>query len=239
MNNRLFTCIFIATLLCVTTFVDSSPHERKLIKNLLDDYQRYERPVTNESVAVDVKHGITINKIELDLDKEILTSHIWINLEWNDVNLQWDKARFGGIRDIRLPSHKIWIPDIFTYNAFDYHSVDPNKQMTNIVVTSNGKCTWIPPMVMRTTCKIDGTTDTQSCPIKVGSWTYNGLKINLTPQSSVADTSTYVRNKKWELISTKAKRNEIFYECCPEPYLDITYTIVLKKLGYTLKNLFF
>ena len=26
-----------------------------------------------------------------------------------------------------------------------------------------------------------------------------------------------------------AKRNEVIYECCPEPYLDITYTIKMRR----------
>jgi nicotinic acetylcholine receptor len=26
-----------------------------------------------------------------------------------------------------------------------------------------------------------------------------------------------------------AKRNEVIYECCPEPYLDITYTIRMRR----------
>ena len=26
-----------------------------------------------------------------------------------------------------------------------------------------------------------------------------------------------------------AKRNEVIYDCCPEPYLDITYTIKIRR----------
>ena len=26
-----------------------------------------------------------------------------------------------------------------------------------------------------------------------------------------------------------AKRNEVIYECCPEPYLDITFTIKIRR----------
>ena len=60
--------------------------------------------------------------------------------------------------------------------------------------------------------------------------------MNLTLQQSEVDTSTFVMNKNWFLANATAQRNEIFYECCPEPYLDIAYRITLDKRGYTLKS---
>ena len=239
MNNKLvfgfLFCQFIGGSFC-------GKHERKLIKDLLKHYEPYERPVSDESLAVTVKHGLTIQKLDLDVDKEILKGQIWMNMEWSDANLRWNPSDYGGIKDIRLPSDRIWIPDIIPYNAFDYNSVDPRKQMTNIVITSNGNCTWIPPIVLKTTCKIDDTSDRQECKIKVGSWTYNGFMMNLILQASEADTSSYIANKEWALMGAPAERNEVFYECCPEPYIDITYLIKLKRrttMLTTLKSLFF
>ena len=230
MNNKLFFgflfCQFISSAFC-------GAYERKLMKDLLQDYEPYERPVFNESDPVDVKHGISINKLDLDVEKEILTGHIWMNMEWNDFNLRWNPSDYGGIKDIRLPADRIWIPDIIPYNAYDYRNVAPRKQITNIVIRSSGACTWIPPILLKTSCNIDYTTYRQSCTIKVGSWTYNGFKLNLTllREDSLADTSSFVRNKEWFLKSAKAERNEVFYECCEEPYLDIKYEITLDRRG--------
>ena len=39
------------------------------------------------------------------------------------------------------------------------------------------------------------------------------------------DISSYVTNPEWDLIGTSGTRNEVIYDCCPEPYLDITYNI--------------
>ena len=53
---------------------------------------------------------------------------------------------------------------------------------TNVVVTSEGKCTYIPPGIFKSTCKIDITWfpfDDQDCEMKFGSWTYNGFKVRL------------------------------------------------------------
>lgn len=207
--------------------------ETKLVvcaSDLLGDYQRYERPVCYVSDAVDVKLGINLQQIvDWDINVGILTSNVWLSVEWKDVNLQWNMSYYDNIKDIRLPSKEIWIPDIIPYNAADYDAVNPHKCITDIVVTSNGECTWIPPMNLKTVCKIDDTADEQSCKMKFGSWTYNGFKINLELQSDSADTSMYVVHKIWELVSAKGERNEMFYACCPEPYFDITYTLKLKK----------
>ena len=209
-----------------------------MIKDLLRDYEPYERPVSNESLAVDVRHGLTLQKLDLDVDKETLTSYTWMNMEWNDANLRWNSSDYGGINDIRFPLDRIWIPDIIPYNAFDYNSVDPRNPMTNIAINSTGDCIWNPPIVLKTACEIDDTNDTQSCNIKVRSWTYTGFKINLILQHSEAYTSSFVRNKEWKLMGTTAQHNEFFYECCEEPYLDITYNIILKRQEHTLKNVF-
>ena len=51
---------------------------------------------------------------------------------------------------------------------------------TNVVVTSSGLCTYIPPGMFKSSCPIDITWfpfDDQSCEMKFGSWTYNGFKV--------------------------------------------------------------
>lgn len=38
---------------------------------------------------------------------------------WNDYKLQWMPVEFDGIEFIRVPSNKIWRPDIVLYNKWD------------------------------------------------------------------------------------------------------------------------
>lgn len=35
---------------------------------------------------------------------------------WNDYQLQWDEADYGGIGVLRLPPDKVWKPDIVLFN---------------------------------------------------------------------------------------------------------------------------
>ncbi len=36
--------------------------------------------------------------------------------EWDDMFLVWDPKDYGGLEVLRLPCHKIWLPDIVLYN---------------------------------------------------------------------------------------------------------------------------
>ena len=53
---------------------------------------------------------------------------------------------------------------------------------SNVIVRHNGSCTYIPPGIFKSTCKIDITWfpfDDQKCELKFGSWTYDGGMVNI------------------------------------------------------------
>ena len=82
--------------------VQSGPHERRLINDLLDQYQTLERPVSTESEPLNLKFGISLQQImDVDEKNQIITSNVWLNLEWTDVNLKWNKSEYGNVQDIR------------------------------------------------------------------------------------------------------------------------------------------
>jgi len=210
---------------------ESGTHERRLLNDLLANYNKLERPVINESDAVVLTFGLTLQQIiDVDEKNQLLTANVWLNLDWVDVNLRWNESEYGGIHDIRIPPATIWKPDILMYNsaseAFD------GTYPTNVVVNSDGSCSYIPPGIFKSTCKIDITWfpfDDQNCDMKFGSWTYNGFKLDFQLKTEKGDLGTYVLNGEWDLLGVPAKRNEVVYECCPEPYLDITFVIQIRR----------
>ncbi|GIX99144.1 neuronal acetylcholine receptor subunit alpha-7 [Caerostris darwini] len=151
--------------------------------------------------------------------------------EWVDVNLRWNASEYGGVKDLRIPPWRIWKPDVLMYNSADekfdgtYH--------TNVVVRNNGSCTYIPPGIFKSTCKIDITWfpfDDQKCEMKFGSWTYDGYQLDLRLSSEDGgDLSTYITNGEWELIALPGTRNVMVYACCPEPYVDVTFYIHIRR----------
>ncbi|CAL1283241.1 unnamed protein product [Larinioides sclopetarius] len=208
------------------------PHEKRLLTDLLTGYNVLERPVANESEPLLLSFGLTLQQIiDVEEKSQIITTNVWLNLQWVDVNLRWNASDYGGVADLRIPPWRIWKPDVLMYNSADekfdgtYH--------TNVVVRSNGSCTYIPPGIFKSTCKIDITWfpfDDQRCKMKFGSWTYDGNQIDLQLSSMKGgDLSTYITNGEWELIEMPGTRNEIVYACCPEPYVDITFCIHIRR----------
>ena len=71
--------------------------------------------------------------------------------------------------------------------------------------------------------------DQQSCPLKFGSWTYDGSKIDITNRSATGDVSYFVSNGEWDLIGMPLRRHELWYSCCPAPYPDLTFWVVIRR----------
>ena len=79
---------------------------------------------------------------------------------------------------------------------------------TNVVVSSNGDCLWVPPGLFLSTCKIDITWfpfDDQLCEMKFGSWTYDmsGIDLQLKGNAS-GDTTSFIPNGEWYLIGNSS-----------------------------------
>uniref|UniRef100_A0A6P7F121 Acetylcholine receptor subunit beta-like 1 isoform X1 n=1 Tax=Diabrotica virgifera virgifera TaxID=50390 RepID=A0A6P7F121_DIAVI len=169
--------------------------------------------------------------IDVDEKNQLLITNIWLKLEWNDMNLRWNSSEFGGVKDLRIPPHRLWKPDVLMYNSADegFDGTYP----TNVVVRNNGSCLYVPPGIFKSTCKIDITWfpfDDQRCEMKFGSWTYDGLQLDLQLQDDDGgDLSSFITNGEWDLLGVPGKRNEIYYKCCPEPYIDITFFILIRR----------
>ncbi|XP_031337751.1 neuronal acetylcholine receptor subunit alpha-7 isoform X10 [Photinus pyralis] len=207
-------------------------HEKRLLNNLLTPYNVLERPVANESEPLEVKFGLTLQQIiDVDEKNQILTTNAWLNLEWNDYNLRWNESEYGGVKDLRITPNKLWKPDVLMYNSAD-EGFDGTFQ-TNVVVKHNGSCLYVPPGIFKSTCKIDITWfpfDDQHCDMKFGSWTYDGNQLDLILNSEDGgDLSDFITNGEWYLIGMPGKKNTIVYQCCPEPYVDVTFTIQIRR----------
>ncbi|XP_056645351.1 neuronal acetylcholine receptor subunit alpha-7 isoform X1 [Diorhabda sublineata] len=232
-NDRMLSTV-VVVFLFVTMLPGSKqgPHEKLLLTNLLANYNVLERPVANESEPLEVKFGLTLQQIiDVDEKNQLLITNIWLSLEWNDYNLRWNESDYGGVKDLRITPNKLWKPDVLMYNSAD-EGFDGTYQ-TNVVVKHNGSCLYVPPGIFKSTCKIDITWfpfDDQHCDMKFGSWTYDGNQLDLVLNSEDGgDLSDFITNGEWYLIGMPGKKNTIVYQCCPEPYVDVTFTIQIRR----------
>ncbi|XP_066584869.1 neuronal acetylcholine receptor subunit alpha-7-like isoform X1 [Prorops nasuta] len=221
-----------AIALAASGLVSGGIHEKQLLNHLLDNYNVLERPVGNETDPLVLSFGLTLMQIiDVDEKNQLLITNLWLKLEWNDVNMRWDTEEYGGVKDLRIPPNRLWKPDVLMYNSADegFDGTYP----TNVVVKNNGTCLYVPPGIFKSTCKIDITWfpfDDQRCEMKFGSWTYDGFQLDLQLQDEAGgDISSFITNGEWDLLGVPGKRNKIFYKCCPEPYIDITFVVIIRR----------
>ena len=77
----------------ICNVIYGATNEHRLLNNLLMDYQKYERPVANESLPVSLNFTLSLQQIiDLDERNQLLITNLWLEYTWEDVNLQWNKV---------------------------------------------------------------------------------------------------------------------------------------------------
>lgn len=205
--------------------------EKRLMDFLSRGYDSDVRPVFNASHAVVIKLGITLTQIfDMDEKNQVLTTNVWLDQEWVDELLTWDPRDFNGLSALRIPCARIWLPDIVLYNNADDYT--RGYMQSKAMVRSDGQVFWPPPTKFRSTCAVDVTYfpfDDQTCILKLGSWTYNGFQVDVMNRTEDVDLSNYVPNGEWELLEASINRNVVYYSCCPEPFPDVTITLIIRR----------
>merc|ERR1712223_264720 len=218
----------------------ANPDAKRLYDDLLSNYNRLIRPVSNHTEKVTVKLGLRLSQlVDLNLKDQILTTNVWLEHEWHDYHLSWDPSEYGGVTEIYVPSEHIWLPDIILYNNADGDYIV--KTMTKAVLHYNGYVKWTPPAIFKSSCEIDVEFfpfDRQTCFLKFGSWTFDGFQVDLIHINSVPgndtvsygmDLSEYYLNVEWDILSVPAERHVKKYPCCPEPYPDIYFNMIIRR----------
>ncbi|KAE9547316.1 hypothetical protein FO519_009471, partial [Halicephalobus sp. NKZ332] len=242
--------------------VESSKYADQLYEDLMYYYNKNVRPVANSTQALKVKFGASlIRLIDVDEVNQVLTTNLWLEMQWYDYKLKWDPTKFNNIRKLHIPSDQIWIPDILLYNNADG---EPHISiMSDAMVYYTGLVVWKPPSIYKSFCTIDikyFPYDIQSCGMKFGGWSYNGFLMDITqlpnnPNDVIEtrydeegrdyqflnpgmDLSAYYPSLEWDVIELTSKRHEQLYPgCCGQDmYIDITFEMILRRkaLFYTV-----
>ncbi|XP_068979819.1 acetylcholine receptor subunit alpha-like isoform X3 [Bombus flavifrons] len=209
-----------------------NPDAKRLYDDLLSNYNKLVRPVVNVTDALTVKIKLKLSQL--------------IDVSWYDYKLKWDPKEYGGVEMLHVPSDHIWRPDIVLYN-----NADGNFEVTlatKATLNYTGRVEWKPPAIYKSSCEIDVEYfpfDEQTCVMKFGSWTYDGFQVDLRHIDEIrgsnivdigVDLSEFYTSVEWDILEVPAVRNEKFYTCCDEPYLDITFNITMRRktLFYTV-----
>ncbi|EDO38722.1 predicted protein, partial [Nematostella vectensis] len=210
--------------------------EQRLVDHLFKGYDPTVRPVYKKSDTVLVRLGITLHQlIDVEFKNQVVKSSIFIRQAWLNPFLKWNASAFGGITTINVDPKRIWKPDIYLYNNVDDQTGAMNQFDTHVTLSFTGQSMWLAPKILKSSCKFDVTHfpfDEQKCDLKFGSWTYDGFHLDIAsehPAKCEGDYKKFIKGGEWDLIGLPCRRNELVYICCPEPYPDLTYTIILRR----------
>ncbi|XP_056631012.1 acetylcholine receptor subunit alpha-like [Diorhabda carinulata] len=233
--------------LVVHVAVAGNPDAKRLYDDLLSNYNKLVRPVVNTSDVLRVCIKLKLSQlIDVNLKNQIMTTNLWVEQSWYDYKLRWEPKEYGGVQMLHVPSDHIWRPDIVLYN-----NADGNFEVTlatKATIYHQGLVEWKPPAIYKSSCEIDVEYfpfDEQTCVLKFGSWTYDGFMVDLRHMDEKigsntvdvgVDLSEFYMSVEWDILEVPAVRNEKFYTCCDEPYLDITFNITMRRktLFYTV-----
>ncbi|KAK3092235.1 hypothetical protein FSP39_000116 [Pinctada imbricata] len=219
------------TWIMLSAEVSSTDHATLLTNTLLSSYNTGVRPYCNDGEKTNLTMDIAVRQvIDLDEPNQVLKISAWIRLAWSDCRLAWNSTDYGNLTSIQVAYKQIWVPDLSPYDSVATEFVGLPDFRANIY--SDGTVNYNFPSILETICPVNVKKfpfDTQSCKLQFGSWSYHGMQIDIFHKLSTGDLSTAKDNVEWDLLSFNALKNVAYYACCPEPYPDLTYTLVLKR----------
>jgi nicotinic acetylcholine receptor len=201
----------------------------KLVTDLFKDYDRKVNPDD-----IKLKFGLTLMDLHVLESEDAVESQVWLRQDWNDARLAWNPEEYGGTELIRMTPDQVWTPDVTLYNSADPVGM-VNCWKTNVLIYSNGNIMWVPPCKMISGCHLNLRKEPygeNTCTFKFGSWTFDGYTMDLQfhKNDTKADVSHLSNTSGFEIVGNVATRNEVYYPCCPEPYVNLSYNLTLKRI---------
>ncbi|XP_077481083.1 neuronal acetylcholine receptor subunit alpha-5-like isoform X2 [Stigmatopora argus] len=231
----LLRCCHLCHSLRVPNLTSFAKAEDKLFKYLFGKYQKWVRPVEYLNQTICVKFGLAISQlVDVDEKNQLMTTNVWMKQEWTDMKLRWNPEDYLGITSIRVPSDRLWLPDVVLYDNSDGRF---EGTVTKAVVKYDGTITWTPPAKYKSACTIDVTYfpfDLQNCSMKFGSWTYDGSQVDVLLEDFHVDRQDYFDNGEWEIVKATGSRGLRLDSGASYP--TITYFFIIRRLPlfYTL-----
>nr|CAD7262373.1 unnamed protein product [Timema shepardi] len=136
-----------------------------LKRDLLHNYDKFARPAQHNTTTTVTMH-MTFRHIDLS---------------WTDEKLKWNASDYGDLSVLHIADHEIWQPDIVLYNSATGSTID-HYGNTHCIAYPNGNVLWVPPTQFLVFCELDlrlWPFDTQTCYMRLGSWTYDGDQVDI------------------------------------------------------------
>ena len=219
-----------------------------LRRALMDDYDRYQLPPVvdeNPERGVKVSLQLALNQLtSIDVSQQTIDLYAWWRHNWIDPRLAWRPEDWGGVAELtfvgRGPHKEIWMPDDTIFDASE-----SEEQMEDLLVDvyPDGGV-WVSIPISNTVpCPMKlgrFPFDIQECTFTIGSWTLNGVYVDMVPRlngdgdyEAFTFTKTFVDHTEYDLLAVKTSHFDTFYSCCVEPYPVIEFELRFRRHSIT------
>ncbi|XP_064620059.1 neuronal acetylcholine receptor subunit alpha-9-like [Lineus longissimus] len=231
LRHGLICVVFLQQFIALALSEGSYPYYARLYNDLFQDYNPRLLPAKDASAPVNSTIGMTLINLKLDTSAGSLYTNVWLQQDWHDFRLQWDPEGYDGITQITVPYDQVWRPDMSLFNSDKPQDMNPPSDEGNVVVFSSGNVLFVRHVGLSSLCMPNdqGPNGEQHCEMKIGSWVNSGYRLDVYNSNDKIDLTSYAGNPDWTITKTLAKRHVRHYSCCPEPYVDITFSIWFKE----------
>eukprot|EP00058_Branchiostoma_floridae_P005459 XP_002590947.1 hypothetical protein BRAFLDRAFT_101102 [Branchiostoma floridae] len=202
------------------------------------DYNRLERPTDGERTVFSGS-----NEPSPTLESETLPSDtseppptvVWLDLSVREVHeLRWTDKRLmtsvPGKSTRILPKSLLWSPDLYLLNTND--DKDPEGRLEvcdHVRLHDNGTVVCRGQTILVTGCEVDLFTfpfDSQSCPLRFGSWLYGWDELRWENMSFTAEMQ---KEADWDLIGFPVKQEMMTHIGWRDPHSELTVCLMLRR----------
>lgn len=220
--------------------------EYRLRKALLSSNDKMVRPVLKPSDVFNVTFDVQFQALSaVDNKQQVITVDTVITQKWNNPYLRWNPSTYDNIREILVDPKEVWVPDIVLENNADGEVVQAGhleKFRSWVLVSSDGKNTWLSPATFKSTCKLNVQFfpfDKQKCSMLFRSLTADSTLLNLYTRTIESDDpeeelKLTTSNGYWSLRSIEIKTENIKKHSRTFSEVKVSFSIGRKPLFFVL-----
>uniref|UniRef100_A0A915PIS8 Uncharacterized protein n=1 Tax=Setaria digitata TaxID=48799 RepID=A0A915PIS8_9BILA len=183
---------FVRELLAAVVASNCLPPQLKLIRDMLDTYDKKSKPVWNHNKAINVTFSMDLYQIlEVNEPQQYVLLNAWIIERWYDEFLYWHSEDYDNITEIHLPHSSIWLPDTTLYNSLVMKD-DDTRRLLNVKLTADDNLRAAYIELLYPTI----------CSMIFSSWTFDQKGIDYFPHSDTVGMTNYIENEGWHIIRT-------------------------------------
>jgi len=158
----------------------------------------------------------------------------WKRLRWQDDQLVWNPAEWGGITSLVMDTadvsvgHGIWVPDIIFFNVAAPEEGASHRAWVSFTGEVSRSYQTLSTVIFRPNLALFPY-DTQSVKWELGSWSFNEAKVKLADYNSNKFKVRSELPPEWTVVSTTEMIRSVKHNCCVTPYMQKDFVLNIRR----------